>query len=278
MSRLADLLKRTYGQVGEGASEPDAASDRSTTSPALEASVSEQVAIGVQSRIVVLNQPHSLGADRFRFLRMRLDEMWTAGKLKSLLITSPLPQDGKSTVAVNLATALAERGKRRVLVVEADLYHSDLRQQLGLGFHEGLAECLEGGRDPLTAVRRLDPLGWYLLGAGKAVGNPTDLLQADTLATAMRKLAESFDWVLIDSPPVIPLTDALSLNRVADGTLLVVRANRTPCEAIEKALALIGRERTVGVILNGLNGLNRVYSAYHGYYSKNGHGTGSARS
>ena len=86
----------------------------------------EQVEVLPESRIVFHNEPRSPGADRFRYLRMRLRELWDAGKLRSLLITSPLPQDGKSTIALNLATALAEHGKRTVLLIEADLHHPTL--------------------------------------------------------------------------------------------------------------------------------------------------------
>jgi capsular exopolysaccharide synthesis family protein len=200
---------------------------------------------------------------------MCLRELWNTGKLKSLLITSPLPQDGKSTVALNLATALAEGGKRTVLLIEADLYHPTLTEQLGLEGRPGLAECLEGSLNPVLALRRLEPLSWYLLSAGEPRSNPTDLLQAGALASVIQKLSAQFDWILIDSPPLTPLTDALSLARQANATLLVARKGRTPREALEKAIALLGRKRVLGIVLNGVEGLDRLYSGYYGYCSKN---------
>ena len=232
-----------------------------------------EVQVLPDSRIVMHTDPRSAGADRFRFLRMCLRELWNTGKLKSLLITSPAPQDGKSTVALNLATALAEGGKRTVLLIEADLHHPSLTERLGLERRPGLAECLEGRLNPFTALRRLEPLSWYLLSAGETRTNPTDLLQTEALASMMQELSTHFDWIIIDSPPLTPLADATSMARRANATLLVAREGRTPREAIERAIALLGRQRVLGIVLNGVAGLDRLYSGYYGYngyYRNNG--------
>ena len=216
-------------------------------------------------RIVFHTDPHSPGADRFRFLRMRLREIAKATKLKSLLVTSPLPHDGKSTTVLNLATALSEHGKHPVLVIEADLHHTSMTGTLGLPGWDGLAECLEAGLDPLWGIRRVEPLGWYLLPAGKHRRNPTELLQTPELAALMQKLAPRFEWILIDSPPAVPLNDALLLQHHADATLLAVRAGSTPREMVERALELLGRKRVLGIILNGVKGLDRLYTKYRSY-------------
>jgi capsular exopolysaccharide synthesis family protein len=232
----------------------------------------EEAQVSPGSRIIVHSDPRSPGADRFRFLRMCLRELWNAGKLKTLLITSPLPQDGKSTVALNLATALAEEGKRSVLLIEADLHRPTLTEQLGIEMREGLADCLEGSLNPFSALRRLEPLNWYLLPAGEPRSNPTELLQTEALAGVLQKLSPHFDWILIDSPPVIPITDALSLARHANATLLVAREGRTPGDAIEKAIAVLGRQRILGIVLNAVENLDRLYSGYYGYSGYSGNG------
>jgi capsular exopolysaccharide synthesis family protein len=219
------------------------------------------------TRVIFHGDPHSPGADRFRFLRMRLRERWPVGKPRTLLVTSPLAHDGKSTITLNLATALCEHGKHRVLLLEADLHHACLAQKLELPSWPGLADCLQDSLNPVAAIRRVEPLGWYLLPAGVARGNPTDLLQTPTVAALMEALVPRFDWVLIDSPPVIPLTDALSLRQETSGSLLVVRAEITPDEAVENAIGLLGRQHVLGVVLNGVEGLERLYSKY-GYYDK----------
>jgi capsular exopolysaccharide synthesis family protein len=217
-----------------------------------------------ESRIVFHTDPHGAGADRFRLLRMRLQSFWDSGKLKRLLVTSPLAGDGKSTVALNLATALAENGRRTVLLIEGDLRKPVLSSRLGLPAGPGLAECLEGGVDPISALRRIEPLGWYILPAGKARGNPTELLQSESLGKVMQTLSAHFDWTLIDSPPAVPLADSPVLKAHADASLLVVRAATTPSEAIEATITRLGSKHILGMILNGANELDRLYSKYYG--------------
>jgi capsular exopolysaccharide synthesis family protein len=186
--------------------------------------------------------------------------------MKTLLITSPMPNDGKSTVALNLATVLADRGKHRVLLIGADLHHPTLTQHLGISDGNGLAECLEDGLKPLSVIRRLEPLGWYILPAGKARGNPTELLQSGALTQIKEELSQHFEWILIDSPPVIPLADVLALKQRSDATLLVVRAGRTPADSVEQTITLLGRKHVIGVVLNGIENVDRTYSRYSKYY------------
>jgi succinoglycan biosynthesis transport protein ExoP len=228
--------------------------------------LAEEVNLGTASRITFHTDPGSIAADRYRYLRMRLRELSLLANLKTLLVTSPLPEDGKSTTAINLATALADHGRSRVLLIEADLYHSPLVSMLGLDPSPGLAECIESGLDLRSAIRKLHPLEWFLLPAGKPQGNPTELLHRDEFARILRQAASSFDWILIDSPPVLPLVDALVLRRHADGTLLIARAGHTPRAAIEQSLSLIGKEHVVGIALNATEKVNQAYSKYSGYY------------
>lgn len=231
----------------------------------------EQAQISPSSRLVFHTDSRSPAADRFRFLRMRLREHWNAGKLKNLLITSPLAHDGKSTVLLNLATALSERGKRSVLVIEADLHHSTITTKLKLHSRAGLTECLlDASISPLSHIYRVEPLGWHLLMAGEPRRNPTDLLQTPALGVILQKISACFDWVLIDSPPVIPLTDAIALQQHADASLLVVRAGHTPREAVERTIELLGPKKLAGIILNGVERRNQP-SYQHGYYQTGGH-------
>jgi capsular exopolysaccharide synthesis family protein len=196
---------------------------------------------------------------------MKLKEHWRTGKLKKLLVTGALAHEGKSTVILNLATALAERGKCSVLVVEADLHHSSLTELLKLRAWVGLSECLvDADTPPLSAIRRIDPLGWHLLPAGEPLRNPTELLQTSAFGHILQKVSPCFDWILIDSPPVIPLTDPISLQQDSDATLLVVRADQTPREAIEQTIALLGKKNIVGIVLNGADSSNQRFSQYYG--------------
>jgi len=219
-----------------------------------------------ESHIVVYSDPRSGGADRFRLVQLRLKGLQASKNLKSLLITSPLPGEGKTTVALNLATALAEKGKRPVLLLEADVYRPTVVKRLGLTPWLGLTECFEGNRDPLLAIRRIDPLGFYLLPGGYPMEDGSSLLQSDFTSRLMKDLAATpFSWVLIDSPPATPIAEILALRAQSDATLLVSRARKTPREAIEETTRSLGRDHILGIILNDVEGLNRVYSQYYGY-------------
>src|SRR5579884_1753018 len=126
----------------------------------------------------------------------------------------------------------------------------------------GLAECLERDRDPLGSIPGIQPLGWYLLSAGRPSANPGDLLHGDDFPRILHSLTPFFDWILLDSPPVTPLADTLGMARHADATLLVVRAGKTPRDAVETALSALGSARVAAVILNGVPGLQRLYYKY----------------
>ncbi len=219
-----------------------------------------------ESRVIVYSDPRSPGADRFRWAGMRLKSLQAARGLKTLLITSPLPGDGKSTVALNLATVLADKGKHPVLLVEADTYRPSILNKLGLRPWPGLFGCYQRKSEPRLAIRRIDPLGFYLLPAGQAEGDGNFLLQSGFVPQLIKDLASSsFSWILIDSPPTTPIAEILALKACADATLLVARAGQTPREAIEETTRNLGHDHIIGIMLNGVEGLNRMYSKYYGY-------------
>jgi protein-tyrosine kinase len=230
---------------------------------------SEKIRAERLGRIVVHSDPTSTAADRFRLLRMRLRNHWTAGKLKTLLVTSPLPGDGKTTVALNLATVLMEEQGRRVVLIDADLHRGSLDQQLGLLPQAGLTECLQQQLSPLSAIRRVEPFGWHFLSSGKLRSkNPTEVLQPLELANLLKQLSPHFDWIVVDSPPVLPLSDAVTLTQHLDGTLLVARAGITPAKAVDDAIGLLGKKHIVGLVLNGIEKRDQPYSSSYHYYSR----------
>jgi capsular exopolysaccharide synthesis family protein len=227
--------------------------------------------VSPESRVVVYSDPRSAGADRFRLVQIRLTSIQASRKLKRLLITSPLPGDGKSTAVLNLATSLSEEGKHPVLLLEADVHRPSLLEKLGLKPWPGLTECYKRGNDPMLAIRRIEPLGFYLLPAGQPVEDGSSLLQSDFVSQLIKGLSSSsFRWILIDSPPTTPVADIIALNAQADATLLVVRAGKTPREAIEESARNLGRDHILGIILNGVEGLDRTYSRYYGYGKSEG--------
>ena len=226
----------------------------------------EVSAVPEESRVVVHNDPRSPAADRFRWAGMRLKAIQAARGLKTLLITSPLPGDGKSTVALNLATVLTDGGKDAVLLVEADTYRPTIVKKLGLNQWAGLYGSYRHKSDPRLAIRRIDPLGIYLLPAGMAEGDDDLLFQSNFVPQLIGDLhSSSFSWVLIDSPPATPIAEILALKAQADATLLVARAGHTPREAIQETVQHLGKDHIIGIILNAVEGLDRIYSKYYGY-------------
>lgn len=269
MISLSEFLRKQQGPLAEPASDGIGTASGNAVAPLGLTDVPVQiVTVTPASRIVMITEPRGPGSDRFRYLRMRLRELRTKTRLGSLLITSPLPKDGKSTVALNLATSLADAGRSKVLLVEGDLHRPTLGKRLGIPARPGVAECIEGGLDPLSALCRLEPLGWYLMQAGEPKGNVAELLQSAAIGLVLKRLSPNFDWILIDSPPLAPLSDAVSLSRQVDASLLVVRADGTAREEIDGAVAIIGPARVAGIVFNGVRGLNRLYSKYGEYYGR----------
>jgi capsular exopolysaccharide synthesis family protein len=286
LSKIFDALRKAQGEVAsialpliDGAGAAEGTDQRRNTNgpqavyqaPApLKAEPKQpqvqEIYINHLARLIFHTDPTSTAADRFRLLRMRLDECWKAGKLKSVMVSSPLPGDGKSTTALNLATALAEKRTRSVLLVDADLHHGSITQQLDLSSSPGLAECLHGRSNPISVIRRVEPLGWHFLPSGKRdARSPTELLQPQDLAILFQKLSSQFDWIVVDSPPVLPLSDAIALQQHMDATLLVARAGTTPAKAVNDAIGLLGRKHILGLILNGIEKLHQPYSSYYQY-------------
>jgi capsular exopolysaccharide synthesis family protein len=226
----------------------------------------KQIDVRPEDRLVSYTDPSSRAADTLRLLCRRLRKLWTERKVKSILVTSPLPKEGKSTIALNLATALVQQRYCRVLLLDCDLHRSSLTQQLGLTSNVGLAECLEYRVNALSAIQRIEPLGLYFLPAGVLpIENPTELLQTQALPGVIQEVSGRFDWVVIDSPPVLSLSDAISLADHVDGTLLVARAGCTSSKAVDDTIALLGSKQVLGLVLNGVQKLDRPYARYDRY-------------
>jgi protein-tyrosine kinase len=229
-----------------------------------------------ESPLVFHAEPHSPAAERYRLLRLRLQTIRQQSDIRTILITSPGPQEGKSTFALNLASALAEKKDQSVLLLEADLRCPSLASGLGLKLGSGLTQCERNDKGWQSVIWKIDPLEFYLLPAGRATHHPSEILNSEWFALAKQKLASSFDWVLIDSPPVIPVSDTMSLKERADAVFVIARADRTQRSAIDETIRLLGKDRILGIILNGLQRLDRGYYDYHRYYapkSSNGNST-----
>ena len=209
-----------------------------------------EVSILPSSRMVFLNEPDSLAAEKFRFLGVRLRQLQQSRPLKKVLVTSTIPEEGKSTVSANLAGVLARR-KQSVLLIEGDLRRPTLAQQFGLGRLAGLGEWLQSGRQTVSNVYRLEGPDFWFMPAGNPPENPLELLQSGRLSYLMGQLANLFDWIIVDSPPLLPLADTTVWSRVTDGTLLVAREGKSEKKQLQRGLEALKKSDLLGVVLNG---------------------------
>jgi capsular exopolysaccharide synthesis family protein len=222
------------------------------------------VSIQDESRLVSLHKEGSLGAEKFRFLAVRLRQLRQSRPLKKVLITSTIPQEGKSTVAANLACTLARRKPQKTLLLEGDLRRPNIAARFGLGQLPGLCEWLSGDT-PAINLYRLENLGFWMLPAGTAPENPLELMQSGKLSPLMEQLEAWFDWIVIDSPPVLPLADTSLWSRLADGILLVTRKGITEKQQLKRGMEAIEKSKLLGALVNSSS--NAAHSDYYQRYT-----------
>jgi protein-tyrosine kinase len=191
------------------------------------------------------------GMEQFRTLRARLCAAREKMPLKTVLVASALPKDGKSFVAANLAQVLSRQQGRRVLLIDGDMRLSSLHTCLGTVSTPGLGDYLLGEADELSAIQRgpLDNL--FFLPSGRTVEHPAELISNGRLRLLQQHIGHLFDWIVVDSPPAVPVADASQLAQYADGVLLVVCSNATPYDIAQKARREFQGKTVVGVVLNG---------------------------
>jgi capsular exopolysaccharide synthesis family protein len=222
------------------------------------------VRIAPESRLIAVAKDDSLGAEKFRFLAVRLRQLRQSRPLQKVLITSTIPEEGKSTVAANLACTLARRKQQKTLLLEGDLRRPTIAEQFGLGDLPGLSEWFQG-RSEANNIYRLENLGLWLLPAGRPPHNPLELMQSGKLPPLMRALSAWFDWIVIDSPPVLPLADTSLWARQADGIVLVTRRGTTRKQQLQRGLEVIEKSKLLGALVNDSS--DAVHSDYYQRYS-----------
>jgi capsular exopolysaccharide synthesis family protein len=240
-------------------------SDQDPSFPAdLEHCPSLSVAVAPGSRLVSIEKEESLGAEKFRFLAVRLRQLRQTRPLKKVLVTSTIPQEGKSTVAANLACTLARRRPQKTLLLEGDLRRPTLATRFGIGRVAGLSEWFRGEGSAMN-IYRLDSLGMWVLPAGYSAENPLELMQSGKLSPLMDQLSAWFDWIVIDSPPVLPLADTSVWARLADGILLVTRPGVTEKQQLQRGLATLEKSKLLGALVN-----SSTDAAHSDYYQRYG--------
>jgi polysaccharide biosynthesis transport protein len=212
----------------------------------------------------------TLVVEQFRLLRSRVRTIGEARPFRCFGIGSAASGEGKSSVAIALAAALGQEPGRRVLLVEADLRKPSIDSYLSLPRVPGLVEWLEG-KGTSVPVRRVLPGGFFVLSAGVAPLQNPEVLGSSRMAGLLEAARLSFDMVVVDCPPFLPVADAVVLQDLLDGLLVVVRARHTPRETVLKGLSMLKPDRVQGLVFNDHHEiLTRYYTYGYGYGSSYG--------
>lgn len=217
---------------------------------------------------------NTVGAEQFRTLRSRLYQLRSSRPLKTILVTSAVSGEGKTFVASNLAQAIVNQRDRRVLIIDADLRSPQLHLVFGAASSPGLSDYLRGDIDEVTAIHSEPESSLYFIPSGTTITNPSELLLNGRFKQLLERLAVLFDWIIIDSPPCLPVSDAHVVADSCDALVLVVKAGSTPAEIAQRARHELGNRNVIGVVLNAVN---EKALAYGSYYTYAGHGNGTAK-
>jgi capsular exopolysaccharide synthesis family protein len=221
--------------------------------------------------------------EQFRNLRAQLYQFRDQAQLKTILVSSGAPAEGKTFVTANLAISLARNKSNKVLLIDADLRKPSVHAILGAPDLPGLTEYLAGTAEPIEIMQRsqypsdvetvqersLSNLTFIPAGAGG--DNSSELVANHRIEELIAVLTPHFDWILIDSPPILAVADAIDLARAADAVLLVARGAVTPYDVAQRAQAAFSNSRILGFVLNAVKGVipNAAYSYYYGKQEAN---------
>jgi len=222
------------------------------------------------SEIKHVLDPHTLVGEQFRLLRSRLGLMQKQRGIKTVLITSTVPEEGKTFTASGLAGVIAQEPGKRVLLIDADMRKPRSGAVFGLNGSEtpGLSDVLQGKLAFQKALVRLGSPEFCLLPSGPVPSNPSELLSSEAFEHTLKAAAENFDWVIVDSPPALSISDTTLLSPLCDTVVLVIRANSTPSKLALDAINRIGRDRICGVVINRQRQIPNSQYYYQYYYKK----------
>jgi polysaccharide biosynthesis transport protein len=214
--------------------------------------------------LISVREPQSVQAESYRSIRTTLLVSSPPGKTKAILITSPLPREGKTATVANLGISLAQAGKR-VVIMDTDLRKPKQSRVFGLNSGWGLSHFVSSFIDAADLVKPTQIPSLFLITSGPIPANPIELLSSEKMDALITFLKRSFDYILLDTPPLLAVSDALALGPIIDGVILVTRGGQTPIPALKQAKQKLDAHKLkcLGVILNGVNLVEQ-----DGYYAK----------
>ena len=211
----------------------------------------QETAGEINKRRIAMLQPDSYVAEQFRALRGRIDALAAQRPIRTLVVSSPLAGDGKTTAAINLAAVTSMSVGRRVLLMDCDMRKPKIHQALGLRPETGLAEVLADQVALDRAIIKVEGMNLDVLPVRGRPSNPSELLGSPRMRELIEEVAGRYDRVVIDTPAVLGVPDAKAVAELCDGIVMIVRANLTSQQDVEAALEILDRRRLLGLVLNG---------------------------
>ncbi|HEY2434182.1 MAG TPA: CpsD/CapB family tyrosine-protein kinase [Vicinamibacterales bacterium] len=221
----------------------------------------------VEGKIVIDGEVAETSIEQYNRLATSLHLIQTHTGLRTLMISSALPRDGKTLTAANLALTLSESYKRHVLLIDADLRRPSVHEVFRVPNASGLADCLRGDGAISVPFIQVSPY-LTILPSGPTDETPMAGLASARLQALLKNVKTRFDWVIVDTPPVGIISDASILASQLDGVLLVIGAGATPYEAVKRAVTEFGKDRIVGVVLNRVSAQTIHDKSYAQHYGR----------
>ncbi len=214
-------------------------------------------------------RPGEAPAEEFRSLRTRLNHIQTLQPIRSLVITSPSPAEGKSFTAANLAIAEAQLENNYTLLADFDFRRPVIHALFQVPRSPGITDYLQGKVGLEQIIRRLEGTNLFIMTAGEAVLNPLELLNLPAARQMLDELPQVFNWVIIDTPPLLFAADASLLSTMAHALLLVVRIGSTTIDSVTRAMGSLCQNNILGIVVNAAqkSELYSKYTYYHSYYA-----------
>ena len=219
--------------------------------------------------LIAHNDLKTPATEAYRVIRTSIQFAQAGKELKTLAVTSCIPNDGKSMTAANLAVVLTQAGKS-VLLIDCDMRNPTVHKNFNLSNKVGLSSCISMGTALSDAVQKTSIEGLYALTGGVIPPNPSELLGSEQMKNVLQRAKEQYDYVLIDTPPVMPVTDALIVSRFVDGMILVIASAEVKVEMardVKNQLVNAGAN-ILGVVLNKVRSEHHGYGYYYYYGSK----------
>ena len=221
--------------------------------------------------LIAFHDPYSVEAEMFKVLRTNILFASEKQPPKTILVTSALPGDGKSFVSANLAISIAQGIEEHVLLIDGDIRKADIHQRFGYGQVTGLSDYLAKGDDIADSLLKTPIAKLTLLPAGRRPANPSELMSSKKMKALLEEVKKRYEdrYIIIDSPPPAMASETNAIAKYVDGVIVVVRAEKTPREAVADTIEQIGKEKLLGIVLNQANkGTTKYYGYGKTHYGK----------